>query len=47
MPPTIAGHGKRLFPADADMELQQFELVDVEQTPKGTLFLRYRVSGEH
>jgi dihydrofolate reductase len=47
MPPTIAGHGKRLFPTDTDMELQQFELVDVEQTPKGTLFLRYRVSGEH
>ena len=24
------------------MDLQQFELVDVEQTPKGTLFLHYR-----
>ena len=44
MPPTIAGHGKRLFSADADMDLQQFDLVDVEQTPKGTLFLRYRAT---
>ena len=42
IPPTIAGHGKRLFPADADMDLQQFDLVGVEQTRKGTLFLRYR-----
>jgi dihydrofolate reductase len=40
MPPTIAGHGKRLF--HGDTALQQFELLDVEQTPKGTLFLHYR-----
>ena len=44
MPPTIAGHGKRLFDADADTDLQQFDLVDVEHTPKGTLFLDYRAS---
>jgi dihydrofolate reductase len=44
IPPTIAGHGKRLFTADVDMTLQQFELVDVERTPKGTLFLQYRAS---
>jgi dihydrofolate reductase len=46
MPPTVAGHGKRLFSADADMELQQFDLVEVEKTPKGTLFLHYRASAE-
>jgi dihydrofolate reductase len=46
MPPTVAGHGKRLFSADTDMDLQQFDLVDVETTPKGTLFLHYRASAE-
>ena len=46
VPPTIAGHGKRLFPADDDLDLQQFDLVELQQTPKGTLFLRYRASGE-
>jgi dihydrofolate reductase len=45
MPPTIAGHGKRLFAADTEMALQQFALVEVEQTPKGTLFLHYTASG--
>jgi dihydrofolate reductase len=45
MPPTIAGHGKRLFSADSDGELQQFALLDVQQTPKGTLFLQYRAAG--
>jgi len=44
MPPTIAGRGKHLFSADDDTALQQFDLVDVEQTPKGTLYLRYRAS---
>ena len=42
VPPTIAGHGKRLFDVDAADELQQLELVEVEQTPKGTLFVHYR-----
>ena len=46
MPPTIAGHGKRLFPADSEIDLQQFDLVEVEKTPKGTLFLHYRASVE-
>jgi dihydrofolate reductase len=46
MPPTIAGHGKRLFTADTPMELQQFDLVDVERSPKGTLFLHYRARTE-
>ena len=44
MPPTIAGRGKRLFSADTDMGLQQFDLLDVEKTPKGTLFLHYKVA---
>jgi dihydrofolate reductase len=43
IPPTVAGHGKRLFSADAADDLQQFELVDVERTPKGTLFTHYRL----
>ena len=44
MPPTIAGHGKRLFSADSEMDLQQFDLLDVEKSPKGTLFLHYRAA---
>jgi dihydrofolate reductase len=47
MPPTIAGHGERLFSADANMDLQQFDLLEVEKTPKGTLFLHYRASAEN
>ena len=43
IPPTVAGHGKRLFAADSADDLQQFELVDVERTPNGTLFTHYRV----
>jgi dihydrofolate reductase len=46
VPPTIAGHGKRLFSADSDMDLQQFDLSEVEKTPKGTLFLHYRAAPE-
>ncbi len=46
MPPTIAGHGKRLFSADSDTGLQQFDLVEVQTTPKGTLFLHYRASAD-
>jgi len=42
IPPTVAGHGKRLFSADSAGDLQQFELVDVERTPTGTLFTHYR-----
>ena len=42
IPPTVAGRGKRLFSADSADDMQQFELVDVERTPKGTLFLHYR-----
>jgi dihydrofolate reductase len=44
MPPTIAGHGKRLFTADSEMDLQQFDLLDVEKSPKGTLFLHCRAT---
>ena len=46
MPPTIAGHGKRLFSADSEMDLQQFDLLDVQKSPKGTLFLHYRATAE-
>lgn len=42
MPPTIAGHGRRLFPADTEMALQQFNLVDVQNSAQGTLILHYR-----
>ena len=42
VPSNIAGHGKRLFDADATDELQRLELVEIEQTPRGTLFLHYR-----
>lgn len=45
IPPTIAGHGDRLFAADSADDLQPFELVDVDRTPKGTLFVHYQ-SGE-
>ena len=44
MPPTIAGHGTRLFSADCEMDLQQFDLLDVKKSPKGTLFLHYRAA---
>jgi dihydrofolate reductase len=44
MPPTIAGHGKRLFSADSEMDLQQFDLLDVEESSKGTLFLHCRAT---
>jgi hypothetical protein len=29
------------------MDLQQFDLLEVEKTPKGTLFLHYRASAEN
>lgn len=42
IPPVIAGRGRRLFSDDAEMDLQQFELVDVHRSAKGALFLHYR-----
>lgn len=42
VPSNVAGHGKRLFDAEATDELQRLELVEVEQTPHGTLFIHYR-----
>jgi dihydrofolate reductase len=42
IPPVVAGHGERLFAADAHDDLQRFELLDVEHTPSGSLFLHYR-----
>jgi dihydrofolate reductase len=44
VPSSIAGHGKRLFDADATDDLQLLELAEVEQTPQGTLFIHYRAS---
>jgi dihydrofolate reductase len=44
MPPMIAGHGTRLFSADTEMALQQLDLLDVQKSPKGTLFLHYRAA---
>ena len=38
--PTVAGHGRRLF--GDDDPLRRLELVEVEHTPGGTLFLCYR-----
>ena len=46
VPPTIAGRGKRLFSADFDSDIQQFDLLNVEKTPRGTLFLHYRAVAE-
>ena len=40
--PTIAGHGLRLF-SDDDV-LDRLELVDVDRSARGTLFLRYQRS---
>lgn len=38
---TLAGHGERLF-ADKD-ELHRLELIDVDRTSAGSLFLGYRI----
>lgn len=38
--PTIAGNGRRLFPV-ADIH-HRLELVDIDRSAKGTLFLRYQ-----
>jgi dihydrofolate reductase len=38
--PALAGHGRRTFASDDG--LQQLELLDVEPSPNGTLFLAYR-----
>jgi dihydrofolate reductase len=38
--PAVAGHGRRLF--GDDDPLRRLELVEVEHTPGGTLFLCYR-----
>ncbi|HEX6420877.1 MAG TPA: dihydrofolate reductase family protein [Acidimicrobiales bacterium] len=38
--PALAGHGRRLFGGD-DGALQALDLVDVQRSPQGTLFLTY------
>jgi len=43
MPPVIAGHGARLFSEAAPMPLRRLELVDLERTAMGSVFLQYRV----
>ena len=43
IPANIAGHGKRLFDADAADDLQRLKRVEVEQAPQGTLVMHYRV----
>lgn len=47
VPPTIAGRGKRFFSADSDTDLQQFDLLDVQKTAKGTLFLHYKAVADN
>lgn len=38
--PAVVGHGRRVL--DGDDSLQTLELLDVQRSPKGTLFLAYR-----
>jgi dihydrofolate reductase len=38
---AVAGHGRRLFP-DGDDPVRRLDLVDVERTAAGSLFLTYR-----
>lgn len=40
--PVLAGHGRRLFAVDDDLD--SLELLDIQRTAAGTLFLRYRRS---
>ena len=42
--PTIVGRGYQLFPEDSGIPTQQFDLLDVSTSAKGTLFLHYRVA---
>lgn len=42
--PTIVGRGYQLFPADSGIESQQFDLLEVSTSAKGTLFLHYRAA---
>ena len=39
---TIVGRGYQLFPEGSAIESQQFDLLDVSTSAKGTLFLHYR-----
>lgn len=41
--PALAGHGRRLF--DGDDDLQRLDLLDTRRSAKGTLFLAYRCGG--
>jgi hypothetical protein len=44
IPPTLAGHGRRLFDADSTDEMQKFELVAADTSANGTLFLHFRLA---
>jgi dihydrofolate reductase len=46
IPPTIAGRGKQLFTPDTEMAMQTFQLVELQRTPKDTLFLHYRAAAD-
>ena len=41
--PTVAGHGRRLF--DGQSELQRFELIEVDRTSGGVVLLGYAKRG--
>ena len=47
LPPVVVGRGKRLFSGESDAGLQQFALLEVQQSPKGTLFLHYGAATEN
>ena len=44
MTPTIVGRGYPLFPEGSGIETQQFDLLDVSTSAKGSLFLHYRAA---
>jgi len=44
--PTIVGRGYQLFPEGSGIDTQQFDLLDVGTSAKGSLFLHYRADPE-
>lgn len=44
--PTIAGEGARLFPESASVSTRRLELVNLERSPKGTVFAHYRLDAD-
>jgi hypothetical protein len=41
--PAVVGRGRRVL--EGDDAVQPLELLDVQRSPKGTLFLAYRFAG--